>query len=346
MPPLTGHLAVAATAALAAALTAPTAHAASRPCPAAGRPWVQLVVENAGPAVAQERTIEHMRAELAPSGIDVCTDARPGAPPALATVRLTASDGSTVDISAEVVDAVTSKELARSIDLSTTPPDAHALTIALGATELLRASWIEIELASAPAGDVPVPPEVEADVARERRRGPAGRPSTRVAVGLALAGEEFSGGLRELGLDLRATGYLSRRLALGARFGVRGAGNEEGRFGSVATSGWIAGVAATAPLTPLVGRAGAGLVARADALALTFRGHPTEASTGTRRGGTALSLSGGIASWVRLTGGLRFEVEALAGGAPRGLAATDGTAPLVSAGGILVAGSLGLAQDF
>jgi len=346
MPPLTGRLAVAATAALAAAVTAPPAHAAPRPCPAAGRPWVQLVVEDAGPAVAPERTIDHMRAELAPSGIDVCTEARPGAPPALATVRLTASDGSTVDISAEVVDAVTSKELARSIDLTATPPDARALTVALGATELLRASWIEIELASAPAGDIPVPPEVEADVARERRRGPAGRPATRAAVGLAVAGEEFSGGLRELGLDLRATGTLSRRLVLGARFGVRGAGSEEGRFGSVATSGWIAGIAATAPLSPLGGRAGVGLVARVDALALTFRGHPTEAATGTRRGGTALTLSGGIASWVRLAGGLRFEVEALAGGAPRGMEATDGTAPLVSADGILVAGSLGLAQDF
>ena len=191
MPSLTGRLAVTATAALAAALTAPPAPAAPRPCPAAGRPWVQLVVEDGG-TVAEERTIEHMRAELGPSGIDVCTEARAGAPPALATVRLTASDESTVDISAEVVDAVTRKELARSIDLSATPPDARALTIALGATELLRASWIEIELAAAPAGDVPVPPEVEADVARERRRGPAGRPATRAAVGLAVAGEEFS----------------------------------------------------------------------------------------------------------------------------------------------------------
>jgi len=342
---LTARRAVAAIVALIAALTAPAVGAAPRPCPAAGRPWVRLVVADAED-VAEERTIEHMRAELGPSGIDVCTDARAGAPPALATVRLTASDESTVDISAEVVDAVTSKELSRTIDLAATPPDARALTIALGATELLRASWVEIELASAPPGAVPVPPEVEADVARERRRDLAERPSTRAAVGLAAAGEEFSGGLRQLGLDLHATGTLSRRLALGARFGARGAGREEGMSGSVATSGWIAGIAATAPLSPLGGRAGVGVVARVDALALTFRGHPTESATGTRRGGTALILGGGIASWVRLTGGLRFEVEALAGGAPRGVVATDGTAPLVSADGFLVAGSLGLAQDF
>ncbi|MBN2191566.1 MAG: hypothetical protein JW751_02020 [Polyangiaceae bacterium] len=341
MPPLSGkHAAV-----LAVALSAPPLSAAPNACPEGNHPWVHLTAAAVAPSIPLARTIEHMRAELAPSGIDVCTIPRADAPPALATVRLAASDEATVSISAEVDDAVTSKQLSRRIDLSTTSPDARALTVALGATELLRASWAEVGLPDAPTGAVPVPREVETDLAKERRRG-ATSGSPRATVEFAVAGEEFSGGLRELGLDLRVTERVWRRLTVGGRLGARRADRESSPYGRVDTDGWLLGISMATPITTLTDRAGVDLVGRADAFSLTFRGTPTEMATGGGRSSVMLTLAAGFGSWVRFAKNLRGEVEAVAGGAPRSVTVTDGTSPLVSTHGMFVAGSVGLGLSF
>ena len=109
-------------------------------CPDA-RPWVRI---DATPDVTRL-----LRAELAPKHIDLCDAPAPGAPAPIASLTVAlASDTATVRV--EVRDRVTAKDVTRDVSLADVPEDTRALTIALAADELLRASWVELSLANAP----------------------------------------------------------------------------------------------------------------------------------------------------------------------------------------------------
>lgn len=330
---------------LASGIAATPAGADAAPCPEGDRPWVQVELEGISPTVAPGRTLDHLRAELATSGITVCAAPRADAPPALATVRLRATGEGAVSISVEIEDAVTRKGLSRELDLSATPNDARALAVALGATELLRASWAELKLSTAPTGRLAAPPEVHRALARDRDNAAGGLPEPgRLTLGLTVSGEEFSGGLRELGVDLRAVIDLHRALRAGLRVGPRRAESERGPNGMVEADGWLFGLTAAIPITQLGGRSGIELRGRGDALQLHFQGIPLSGATiGSRRQATALTVGAGFASWVRLTGDLLFEAEVLGGTTARGVIVHDGADEVLRADGLFVGGALGLA---
>jgi hypothetical protein len=87
---------------------------------------------------------EELRAELGRDGIALCTaDADR---PVLASITLGSKASARVDI--EVEDSATGKRLARRHDLDG-PDDTAALSVAVAADELLRASWAELLVARA-----------------------------------------------------------------------------------------------------------------------------------------------------------------------------------------------------
>ncbi len=88
-----------------------------------------------------------------------CTARAASAPPPLATIQVSWHPDA-VALTVEVHDAVTAKRVSRDVALEGVPRDGQPLTVALEADELLRASWAELELRTAPPPAVPAPPEV------------------------------------------------------------------------------------------------------------------------------------------------------------------------------------------
>ena len=78
----------------------------------------------------------------------------------LATVRIEAPDARG-SVRVVIEDQLTAKVVERTLDLSGEEPDTWSTVIAAGADELLRASWVELSMRSAPPPAQPPPPEVE-----------------------------------------------------------------------------------------------------------------------------------------------------------------------------------------
>jgi hypothetical protein len=121
-------------------------------CPPAGAPWLRVAFAgDALDAALRGRVLVQLAADLQGHGLAPCpADAVDGtAAPPLADVTLALSPGAVLSL--EVRDAVTDKRMGRELPLASVPRDALALSIALAAEELLRASWIEAEFAPQPA---------------------------------------------------------------------------------------------------------------------------------------------------------------------------------------------------
>jgi hypothetical protein len=95
----------------------------------------------------------------------------PGA--SLAVLRLEGVCGGEGPMSVTIDDAATDKRVRRDVDLGGVSSDARPRAIALAIAELLRASWMELVLPSAPTPKAIVPPEV-----REAARGRAAAVAT------------------------------------------------------------------------------------------------------------------------------------------------------------------------
>jgi hypothetical protein len=337
---LARHQVRAAAPAVAVALAARLTFGA-QPCPAEGQDWVLLVTEpDENPALAN-RLLEHLRAELRPRGIAVCPAAGATAAAPLGTIRVTHPSSNTVVIRVTVEDAVTEKNVSRNLELGSLPPDAHPLTIALGAAELLRASWAEITLKDAPPPSRPVPPVVSKTVTDALRSTP-----DHGHLGLSLAGEEFEGGLRLGGLDGRLVLALVDRWSLTARIGVRDAPATKAADGRIQASAWIAGLGTMAELTAPSSRARVGLLGRLDVTGIHFLAEPRGHATGTSTSGTAVTAGGGITGSVQFGKSIELEAEIVAGGVIRGVTATDGGNRVVGASGVWVGASAGVGVRF
>jgi len=310
-------------------------------CPAGNQSWVLLVTEaNENPALAR-KLLEHLRTELRPRGIAVCSSAGTTATAPLGTIRITRPSSNTVAIRVSVEDAVTDKEVSRRIDLGTLPPDAHPLTIALGAAELLRASWAEITLKDAPSPARPVPPAVRQTVSDAVRPTPdQGR------LGVSLAGEEFEGRLRLGGLDGRLVLHVVERWSLTARVGVRYAQPVNGADGKIQANAWVAGLGTVAELTPPGSRASVGVLGRVDLAGIHFMAEPRGRATGASASGTAVMAGCGITGSVLVSTSVQLEAEIGAGGVVRGVSATDGGRKVVGASGVWVGASTGVGIHF
>ena len=309
------------------------AHAqpASSACQSTGRPWVAVHAPDDLPRTVKG-FVDLLRAELASRGIDLCTEpsVSDGTAP-IATVDLS-SGHDEVNLGVEVHDAVTAKRVSREVNLAGVPPDSRPLTIALAADELLRASWAELALRSAPPPPRPVPVEVTRTVRESVAPVAAPAPSQpRVLLGVDGAFEHFSSGTSFYGADARFAVWLVPRIAATLRAGLRSATVIEASDGEVRPEAWLAGVGAEVRLTPPeLLRWGIDAVARFDVEHVEFTPTPIASAVGRSGSDFALVTGLGAQAWVRLFPTLRIGAQAVALLPLRGVEPTD--AGVASAG--------------
>jgi hypothetical protein len=141
-----------------------------------------------------------LRAGLAPSGIEVCTEAPAGAPEPLARVVIEQVDVASTRFSLDVTDSVTKKRVGRDLALDKLPADGRTLALAVAAEELLRASWAELALRGVHSPQTAAPPEVRAVVEQSEPRSTP--PPRFIAPGARVAFEHFLGGQTHYGGDI------------------------------------------------------------------------------------------------------------------------------------------------
>ena len=320
----------------------PVANARAEPrCGAGGRPWVAVDVDPAITEDVSRALVAQLAADLAERRIDVCVRSAPDAAPAIAAVHVTGR-GATVGVDVEIRDALTNKRVARELDLSSLPKDGRGLAMAITAGELLRASWAELALRSAPPPPTPPPPEVIEIVRLELPR-PAEQPA-RTYVGVVAAGELATGGERQLGIDARLRLDVGDHAGLSARFGLRQIVPMEAPDGRVSGSAIVAGLGVFAPLWATSSWNVAPAI-RLDAMRLSYVGEPTlgRASNGAALGA---ALSGGVLGWVSLGGRLRVSADVLAGPVVIPVRVADGPRVVGGVSGVLLAACVGVGGAF
>jgi hypothetical protein len=285
-----------------------------------GRSWVAIEPSGDLPA-SLEGFVGLLRAELASRGIDLCAadGGEHGAP--LARIHVAVRPGA-VALGVDVRDEVTSKHLGRDVTLAGIPADGQPLTLALAADELLRASWAELALVSAPPPARPVPIEVSRTL-RDSIALPT-RAAPHYQVGVAFGVEQYAGGALLYGPDARLGGWLTERLEMAARFGLRTGPAVEAADGVAQPSAWSAGIAGIYTLTSSSAKTwGVDGEARLDVERVTFAAIPRAGASGSERSGYAVLANAGPQTWFAIVRALRLGVEVLATVPLRGVEATD-----------------------
>ncbi len=298
-------------------------------CGASNRPWVKVTEGEAS------GVYESLRTELARRGLDVCAEGGP-APPIASVVIAGTGDSPVIDV--EVSDAVTTKRVARDVDLSTIPTDGRALTIALAADELLRASWAELALASAtPVASVPPPVQAIVDdsmrPALSKRAAPVG------SIGVAIASEFFGGGQTQWGADARGAWFVTPRFSTTLRLGLRSAVAHSAPDGEVRASSILGGVGGSY-LIAYGRKVGVDAFARLDGMSVSYVGTARTSSTAFSGSALTLLLTGGGDVWWSIVPAFRLTAGLGALAPLRPIRATDGGATVVAVSGIGLAGDL------
>lgn len=271
-----------------------------------------------------------MRADLEPSGFAICqSDAIELRRPA-ATMHL-ATTASTVKVSLELTDRLTHKELKREVDLSGMPGDAQPLAVALGANELLRASWAELELRAVPVDEHSDHEEMErAKTATRDQR------STQPAVGSLAAGpaaELFAGDLKQAGVDARLSFWLGAPNRLYLRGGARTALRRSTADGAIQADAWLLSLGYSRTLLGEGGSTRLSVLADLAALRCSFQGTARGDATATHRHGTAWLGSVGVNGSIGLWRSLWLELLVAGGLSLNGVEATDGRESVMGATG-------------
>lgn len=294
-------------------------------------PWVYVRVSDAWPAELRASILADLRAELDPLGIAACDTAEADPASALAEVRLDRSESEVVNVVIEVHDAVTDKRVGRDIAWSEIPEAGRSLTIALAAVELLRASWIELRLRSAPEPARAVPEVVEEVVERDVEPTEAPPPPSGPAEnGLSLSAvfEHSIGGLTQLGAALRYQRWLVDAFAVGVRVGGRYGLPLASAQGRIDTSVLSAGIDLRFAITPRDELVYLGLELSALLMVVRFDGQGGAGVTGIDATDVALSVRAGVLGRIRLADVLSLEAVIGAGVPVVGLVATDGEGPV------------------
>jgi hypothetical protein len=297
--------------------------------------WVKLSISNSENQDWAERLRQHLSAELARHEIAVC-DGIPGASnPPLAIVRVVKSGTYKVGIEVRVEDQVTDKSVSRQLDLSRMPVDSHAMTVALGVSELLRASWAELNLNAARSKSTIVPPSVQHALDEDT-------PPSSAALGIELAAEEFSGGLRQGGVDISFEYAVASPLQLGLRLGSRKSLSVSAPDGSVSAVSWLAGLAPRLRITAPGATAGLLVTAHLDAARVQFSAEPVAGATAATGSGTAWLASLGVRGSLKLSQTVEFGLEAMAGDALNSVRARDSFREVVAMSGGWVGAAAGV----
>jgi hypothetical protein len=324
-----------------AAIVGSTVSASGEPaCAKNGRPFVTVRLAPSVPAHPQ--VLAQLRAGLANRGIGVCSTTEAPARAPVATIELQPSVGERVSIVVAVADRVTDKRVSREIDLEPLPRDAWPLSLALAADEVLRASWAELALSSAPAPRAPVPEEVKTTV-RDSLRDDATRPDApQGAIGAAFVADLYGGGQRQLGVDARGSIWLSSRVFVLVGVGLRSADAVEAQHGTVRSSAFVGllgpGLSLTDP------RATFGLEAhvRGELVLVRYRAEPDAGSEGRERSAIAVYGKAGVSGFFAPERGLRLTFEVLGGAPIRAVTAEDTGSNATGISGLGLSAALGL----
>ncbi|HEY2368593.1 MAG TPA: hypothetical protein VGH87_19485 [Polyangiaceae bacterium] len=285
-------------------------------------------------------------AELRARHIAVCNTPAEGAPPPLGVVAVrTSSEAAFVEV--DVRDDLTAKSLKREVALADVPSDVRALTVAVAADELLRASWAELAVKSAFSAkqQEKVPAEVR-DVVRDTMVDVPKRDEPRIAFGAGAVLDAFTGGSTLLGADVLADAWIVPRLRIVARFGLRSGLSARGADGDVSTSAISFKLGAALTLTPPQLRAGLDLALRAGAMRVAFVATPSTGASARSLADTAVLADAALLGWVKLAPNLRALADAAFSVPLRSVVATDGADVVTGVSGVGVSATLGLWGTF
>jgi hypothetical protein len=327
------------------ALAAPPAWAEPQPMAAGAcgtQPWVELLFEGYWPVGLPEDVRADLEAGLRLRGIELCAPdlAGPRSHP-VARVLLQLTNPERMSVSIEVQDAVTDKRVLRDVDLHRLARDTWGLSLAQGADELLRASWVEITLHDAPPPALPPPAAIERAVVP-----PPAAPERLQALGVRVAGEVYTGGIKLLGADAIVSLWLTRVLGLSISLGLRAGLVAHAPHGRIESSALTAGAALFLPVLPPTSRYNltVGLGGHFAELSLTGRG---EAPVRTQSR-NAFIASGRllIGAYWRFSDLVRLELSLGPGVPLRTATARDDYHDVTSTRGLELHGSLGLGGVF
>lgn len=323
------------------AITCSSARASAEPaCAKGGRPFVTVRFAPSVPAESQ--VLAQLRAGLADRGIGVCAASEAPARAPVATIELQPSVGERVSIVVGVADRVTDKRVSRELDLEPLPRDAWPLSIALAADEVLRASWAELALSTAPPPKAPVPEEVKRTVDDSLRDDATEREAPHGSIGAAFVGDLYGGGQRQLGVDARGAYWLSSRVFVVGGVGLRAADAVESEHGTVRSNAFVGllgpGLALTDP------RATFGLEGqmRGEVVLVRYRAEPDQGAAGREGSALAVYAKAGVSAFFAPERGLRLSLEVLGGAPMRAVTAEDTGSNATGISGLGLTAALGL----
>jgi hypothetical protein len=323
---------------LLAVMAAPRAVQAE-PCGSANRPWVSVAfVEGPWAERFEQAVLGDLAAGLRRRDIDACPEGAGPSQAAIAAVRLTRRNGTSVAVAVEVRDAVTEKRVSRELDLRSVPPDGRSFAIALATDELVWASWAELGLKRKQSGaELTAPPQVIAGVKDELPEPPTrARPAR---LGLRAAAERFLGGQTHLGGDALVLLPITSRFQLDVTAGYRRGIDVEAPHGSVVSN--AAGVGGSVRYLLIRARpVELGFVLGARAAWVRFEGRASGNDRADQLEGVVLYARSGLASAFELGAGTWLELGAMSGLPLRALEASDTGSVVAGVSGVEFAGHL------
>ncbi|MEZ4375706.1 MAG: hypothetical protein R3B07_33155 [Polyangiaceae bacterium] len=198
-------------------------------------PWIALSWGQDWSPEQRRAVLEHLRRGFEVYGVSVCERTARAKHPPLAEVRFAASNDDSVSLSVDVKDSVTQKRVGRDVDVRGYSKEAQALAVAIATEELVRASWVELELDS--------PRDHQAEEAHERRpaadivhrvnQDTIGANEAGLRIDLRGAFEAYAAGQTHLGGDLTLRKNVANDVGLGLALGPRLALSESSRLGDV-----------------------------------------------------------------------------------------------------------------
>lgn len=312
------------------------------PCGRAGRPWVTVAFRGeAWDADERSAVLADLRAGLALKGIDACAFGSAGSERPLAVLELVAAEPARVGVGIEVHDALTEKRVLRDLDLRTVASDARALAIAAAADELLRASWAELALEDAPPPSRPPPSEVEqslrASMVKSRVVGHDRGAGFRAVV------EHHGGGLTLVGGDVYVALWPAQRLGFELGLGLREGLTQHAEYGAIESRALCGSFDLAFALLPRGERFGLLAKLGTALTSVRMRGAGDGAGDAQAAEGAGVDVHArvGFAFTYAPIDWLGLRADLGAGGALRGVDATEGGRPVTGTSGLELRGGLG-----
>jgi hypothetical protein len=304
-------------------------------CGARGWPWVRLTDDDLPPpfdATFRTLLVAQLGAGLEARHIELCAASGTTADGAASEIALSVAHADVVTVA--VRDALTGKRVARDVPLGSVPRDARPLTVALAVDELLRASWVELTLADAPAPGLPVPREIDALVAPRAER-------HRWDLGADFAAEHFGGGTTQAGVDVVVRAAPAPSLFVRVALGLLGGATAHAADGDVRSTALDADVGVELVIPPRAQRWELALGIDGRLIRARFSGEPHTDARGDDAAATAIYLGAGLRGSVRLARAFGLSLKGGFGAPVHAIDVFDGDTRVAGLSGPLLSLALG-----